>query len=101
MDRLAKEGIKFNQAYVSSTVCTPSRYSFLTGRYAGNSYSEKYKREVGENKQGFPGFNVALENDKMNVATVLKSAGYVTGFTGKYHRTLLLLQRLHHRRPPP
>lgn len=87
MDRLAKEGIKFNQAYVSSTVCTPSRYSFLTGRYAGNSYSNMYKQEVGESKQGAPGFNVALENDKMNVATVLKSAGYITGFTGKYHLT--------------
>jgi len=85
MERLAREGIRFNKAYVSSTVCTPSRYSFLTGRYAGNSYSNLYKKEVGANGQGFPGFNVALENDRMNVAHVLNQAGYATGFTGKYH----------------
>jgi len=85
MDKMAAEVIKFNKAYVSSTVCTPSRYSFLTGRYAGSSYSNHYKKEVGDKKQGFPGFNVALENDKMNVAHVLSKAGYVTGYTGKYH----------------
>jgi len=87
MNRLAAEGIKFNNFYVSSTVCTPSRYSFLTGRYAGNSYSKLYTNQVGENNQGFPSFNVALEADNMNVATMMKSAGYVTGFTGKYHLT--------------
>ena len=85
MDKLATEGIKFNRAYVSSTVCTPSRYSFLTGRYAGQSYSKLYQKEVGVDKQGFPGFNVALESDRMNVARVLGESGYVTGFTGKYH----------------
>jgi arylsulfatase A-like enzyme len=85
MDRLAAEGIKFNLAYVSSTVCTPSRYSFLTGRYAGRSYSNLYKNEVGENGMGRPGFNVGMENDNMNVAQVLRASGYITGFTGKYH----------------
>ncbi|MEC8861548.1 MAG: sulfatase-like hydrolase/transferase, partial [Planctomycetota bacterium] len=42
LDRMAKEGMKFTRAYVSSSVCTPSRYSFLTGRFAGNSYSKLY-----------------------------------------------------------
>lgn len=87
MDRLAAEGMRFDMAFVSSTVCTPSRYSFLTGRYAGSSYGNIYKKQVGEKGQGFPGFNVALENDKMNVAHVLSKAGYVTGYTGKYHLT--------------
>ena len=35
LDRMAQEGMKFTRAYVSSSVCTPSRYSFLTGRFAG------------------------------------------------------------------
>jgi len=86
LDRMAEEGMKFTRAYVSSSVCTPSRYSFLTGRFAGNSHSKRYLDEVGgiEN-QGLPGFNVALERDKMNVGNVLREAGYVTGFVGKFH----------------
>ena len=88
LDRMAEEGMKFTRAYVSSSVCTPSRYSFLTGRFAGNSHSKLYAEEVGgEKNQGFPKFNVALERDKMNVGNVLREAGYTTGFVGKFHLT--------------
>ena len=86
LDRMAKEGMMFTRAYVSSTVCTPSRYSFLTGRYAGNSHSKLYTDAVGgKGNQGLPAFNVALERDKMNVGNVLREAGYTTGFVGKFH----------------
>ncbi|MDG1363646.1 MAG: sulfatase-like hydrolase/transferase [Akkermansiaceae bacterium] len=88
LDRMAEEGMKFTRAYVSSSVCTPSRYSFLTGRFAGNSHSKLYADAVGgKENQGLPGFNVALERDKMNVGNVLREAGYTTGFVGKYHLT--------------
>lgn len=84
-DRLAREGVLFNHAYVSSTVCTPSRYSFLTGRYAGRSYCEWYLRDCPPARQGFPHFNVELEQDNMNVGAVLSKAGYRTGYVGKFH----------------
>ncbi|MDO7713910.1 MAG: sulfatase-like hydrolase/transferase, partial [Pirellulales bacterium] len=88
LDRMAEEGMKFTRAYVSSSVCTPSRYTFLTGRFAGNSYSKRYIDEVGgKENQGLPNFNVALERDNMNVGNVLREAGYTTGFVGKYHLT--------------
>lgn len=88
LDRMAEEGMKFTRAYVSSSVCTPSRYSFLTGRFAGNSYSKLYTDEVGgKQNQGLPKFNVALERDRMNVGNILREAGYTTGFVGKYHLT--------------
>ena len=84
LDRLAKEGMVFNQAYVSSTVCVPSRYTFVTGRHPGHSkypsYIEKYL-ETGQ----VPEFNVGLEVDGMNLGKVLADNGYVTGWTGKYH----------------
>ena len=88
LDRMADEGMKFTRAYVSSSVCTPSRYSFLTGRLAGNSHSKLYAEAVGgKENQGLPNFNVALERDKMNVGNVLREAGYTTGFVGKFHLT--------------
>jgi arylsulfatase A-like enzyme len=85
LDRMASEGMVFHQAYVSSTVCTPSRYSFLTGRYAGRSYSKRYEQECPPRMQGFPSFNVELEADNMNVGAVLQKSGYVTGYVGKFH----------------
>ena len=88
LDRMAEEGMKFTRAYVSSSVCTPSRYSFLTGRFAGNSHSKLYAEAVGgKQNQGLPNFNVALERDRMNVGNVLREAGYATGFVGKFHLT--------------
>ena len=88
LDRMAEEGMKFTRAYVSSSVCTPSRYTFLTGRFAGNSYSKRYIDEVGgKENQGLPNFNVSLERDNMNAGNVLREAGYTTGFVGKYHLT--------------
>ena len=85
LDRMAREGMVFHQAYVSSTVCTPSRYSFLTGRYAGRSYCKRYRDEYPPGQQGFPSFNVELESDNMNVGAVLQKSGYATGYVGKFH----------------
>jgi arylsulfatase A-like enzyme len=86
LDRLAREGMKFSHAYVSSAVCTPSRYTFATGRYAGNSTSRLYSDACGgADRQGNPNFNMALERDGMNVGRVLSAAGYATGWVGKFH----------------
>jgi len=85
LERLAKEGITFNNAHVTSTVCTPSRYTFLTGRYAGSSYYKEYRELFPPGQQALPAFNVGLEPDNMNVGAVLAKNGYATGFVGKFH----------------
>lgn len=85
LKKMSEEGIRFDQAYVSSTVCTPSRYSYLTGRYAGSAYDNSFLSECPKGEQGFVGFNMGLEDDNMNVGSVLAENGYATGFVGKYH----------------
>ena len=85
LDRLAKEGMICHNAHVTSTVCTPSRYTFLTGRYASSSHSNTFLDECPKGTQALPAFNVGLESDRMNVGRVLADAGYATGFVGKYH----------------
>ncbi|MGB0414972.1 MAG: sulfatase family protein [Coraliomargarita sp.] len=85
LDRMASEGMLFHRAYASSTVCNPSRYSFHTGRYAGNCYYEGFTRAFPSDTQSHIAFNTALEADNMNVGAVLAQNGYATGFTGKYH----------------
>lgn len=85
LDRLAKEGMICHNAHVTSTVCTPSRYTFLTGRYASSSHSKTFLEVCPTGTQALPAFNVGLESDRMNVGRVLADVGYATGFVGKYH----------------
>jgi len=85
LDRLSRQGVTFHNAHVTSTVCTPSRYTFLTGRYASSSYFKEFLELFPPGRQTLPGFNVGLEDDNMNVGAVLARHGYATGFVGKYH----------------
>ena len=77
LDRLASEGMRFCDAHASSAVCTPSRYSILTGRYNWRSWL----------KQGVTfGYDRALiEPGRMTVASLLREHGYATACVGKWH----------------
>lgn len=77
IDRLAREGMTFTDAHSSSAVCSPSRYSFLTGRY--NWRSTLQKGIVG--LYGDP----LIAADRLTVPAFLKRHGYHTACIGKWH----------------
>jgi len=85
IDRMAKEGLTLTDFNVTSTVCSPSRYSFLTGRYAGRCTGERFMKEHPPGDQTQVENIGELEHDRWNLAKVLQQAGYRTGFIGKSH----------------
>jgi arylsulfatase A-like enzyme len=77
MDAMAKRGRLFTDAHTSSAVCTPSRYSLLTGRY---NWRSRLKSGV------FDGFSPPLiDAGQPTIAIYLKKAGYTTACIGKWH----------------
>lgn len=77
LDRLAREGITFTDAHSSDTVCTPSRYGLLTGRY---SWRTELKRGVfGAERE------CLIEDDRVTLASFLRDHGYSTAMVGKWH----------------
>jgi len=77
MDRLAREGLRFTDAHTPSSVCTPTRYTLLTGRYAWRT------RLTSGVLDGFDPPLINPEND--TIASLLKRKGYQTHCIGKWH----------------
>lgn len=71
LDGLAQNGVLFKRAFCQSPVCTPSRASFLTGRYPRTTRCR-------QNGQAIPA-------DEVLVTKILSDAGYVCGLSGKLH----------------
>lgn len=76
IDALAGKGIRFTNAHATSSTCTPSRYSLMTGKYAFR-----------KNGTGILPGDAALivPTDKITLPNMLKGAGYATGLVGKWH----------------
>ncbi len=77
MDAVARDGVRFDDAHSSSAVCTPSRYSIVTGRYAWRS---PLKQHVLHSHAP-----AIIEPDRPTIASQLKAEGYATGLFGKWH----------------
>jgi arylsulfatase A-like enzyme len=77
IDRLAQEGMRFSDMHSSSAVCTPSRYSILTGRYCWRS---RLKSGVLDGT----GTNL-IEEGRLTLPGLLRNAGYHTAGIGKWH----------------
>lgn len=77
MDAIAARGMRFTDAHTSSSVCTPTRYGVMTGRY---NWRSKLQNGV------LGGLSPRLiEPGRLTVASFLKSEGYATACIGKWH----------------
>ena len=73
IDRLARGGMRFTDAHAPGTLCHPSRYGLLTGRYP-------FRADVGSwRRQG------VIDKDQLTIASLLRSQGYRTAMVGKWH----------------
>ena len=77
IDRLAKEGMRFTDAHSPSTVCTPTRYSLLTGRMAFRNGMKGVFTGAGG--------PCLIEDDRLTIAGMLRGQGYATAMFGKWH----------------
>jgi len=77
MDKVAADGMTFTDAHTTSSVCTPTRYSILTGRY---NWRSKLQIHV------LDGYGLPLiPTDRLTVPSFLKQNGYTTAMIGKWH----------------
>ncbi|MEN3941710.1 sulfatase [Prosthecobacter sp. SYSU 5D2] len=90
LDRLAKEGLRFTQAYAPAPICSASRAAILTGRTPARlNFEFVTKQEAGRQKLGqplqSPPFTLNLPLEEITMPEMLSAAGYHTAFFGKWH----------------
>ena len=76
LDQLALDGVIFNNAYVSASVCSPSRAGLLTGMY-----QQRFGHECNLDSD----VNNSFDPNQVTIAEALKTEGYTTGLVGKWH----------------
>lgn len=80
IDKLAYGGVRFSDFHVTSSVCSPSRASILTGCYP---------QRVGITKVLYPHSKIGLNTSEITIADILKSKNYTTACIGKWHLGVL------------
>ena len=87
IDRLAKEGMRFTDAYSACTVCSPTRASAMTGKYPARlhvtDWIQGHRRPYA--KLAVPDWTMYLDHREVTIAEALKLAGYATCSIGKWH----------------
>jgi len=88
IDRLAREGMRFTDAYASAPVCSPTRASIMTGKYPARLHLTDWipgRKPWPSSKLLAPGFEQQLPHPEITIAEGLKVQGYVSASIGKWH----------------
>ncbi len=90
IDRLAREGFRFTQAYAPAPICSASRAAILTGKTPARLHFEFVTKDAPGQQQlpvplQSPPFTLDLPLEEVTLGEALTSAGYATGFFGKWH----------------
>ena len=91
LDRLAKEGMKFTNAYAAAPICTPSRASIMTGKFPARLHMTTWHENSGtptpnNTDKLVPPVTVGnLSLEETTIAEVFQEAGYFTAHVGKWH----------------
>ena len=85
LDRLAREGMRFTDAYAAAPVCSPTRASLLTGKYPARVGVTQYIGGHGVGRLCDVPYMHFLPSSERCVATSLRDGGYQTWHVGKWH----------------
>lgn len=85
IDRLAKSGMRFTDGYAANPVCSPTRYSIMTGKYPSRVDATNYFSGTRAGKYAPAPLNNRMPLEEQTIAESLKAKGYSTFFAGKWH----------------
>jgi arylsulfatase A len=89
LERLAREGVRFERAYAAAPICSPTRASILTGKYPARLrmtiWRESARRVISNERLIPPMVEENLPHSEYTLAEALHDAGYFTAHVGKWH----------------
>jgi arylsulfatase A-like enzyme len=85
VDRLAREGMRFTSGYAANPVCSPTRYSIMTGKYPTRVQSTDWFSGKREGRFRPAPLNDVMALEEITLAEALRTKGYRTAYVGKWH----------------
>ncbi|MEZ6114490.1 MAG: sulfatase [Pirellulaceae bacterium] len=85
VDRLAQSGMRFTNGYAANPVCSPTRYSIMTGMYPTRAAATNWFSGNREGRFKGASFNDFMPLEEVTLGEALRDGGYRTAFFGKWH----------------
>ncbi len=85
INALAESGMRFTNGYAANPVCSPTRYSLMTGKYPTRVQATNFFSGVRSGRFNPAPLNNKMPLDEITIAQALKTKGYATFFAGKWH----------------